>query len=352
MPMRCTSCGTELLPGKKFCHVCGTPVSHHLRELRRRASPAASSSAPTAGIPSPPTRPARLPRLPHRRRCPSRSADAPHPRRARAEDPRERQAAIAGERKQVTVLFCDLVGSTAIAERLDPEEYRELLERVPRARVPRDLSLRGHRQPARRRRPHGALRRARRARGRAAPRGLAPRSRSATRSSASPSRSSAGAASSCRRGSASTPGRSSSARRQRPQDGLHGDRRHDEPRRAPRSRSPRRARILVSEATHRLVRGFFERAARSGRSRSRARASRSPPTRCSARATSRRRWRSPRSAASRRSSAATRSSRSSHACCGASRAGSRRCVAVVGDAGSGKSRLALRVPAAGSRTSR
>jgi class 3 adenylate cyclase/tetratricopeptide (TPR) repeat protein len=35
---------------------------------------------------------------------------------------------IAGERKLVTVMFCDLVGSTAIAERLDPEEYRDLLE--------------------------------------------------------------------------------------------------------------------------------------------------------------------------------------------------------------------------------
>jgi class 3 adenylate cyclase/tetratricopeptide (TPR) repeat protein len=32
------------------------------------------------------------------------------------------------ERKLVTVLFCDLVGSTAIAEGLDPEEYRDLLE--------------------------------------------------------------------------------------------------------------------------------------------------------------------------------------------------------------------------------
>jgi class 3 adenylate cyclase/tetratricopeptide (TPR) repeat protein len=37
-------------------------------------------------------------------------------------------APIDGERKQVTVLFCDLVGSTAIAERLDPEEYRELID--------------------------------------------------------------------------------------------------------------------------------------------------------------------------------------------------------------------------------
>ncbi|MFI5317487.1 MAG: ATP-binding protein, partial [Myxococcota bacterium] len=36
--------------------------------------------------------------------------------------------AVAGERKRATVFFCDLVGSTALAERLDPEEYRDLLE--------------------------------------------------------------------------------------------------------------------------------------------------------------------------------------------------------------------------------
>ena len=32
-----------------------------------------------------------------------------------------------GERRQLTVLFCDLVGSTDLAARLDPEEYREAL---------------------------------------------------------------------------------------------------------------------------------------------------------------------------------------------------------------------------------
>ncbi|WP_410962268.1 hypothetical protein, partial [Salmonella sp. SAL4355] len=32
-----------------------------------------------------------------------------------------------GERRQVTVLFCDLVGSTALSNRLDPEEYRAVL---------------------------------------------------------------------------------------------------------------------------------------------------------------------------------------------------------------------------------
>ena len=32
-----------------------------------------------------------------------------------------------GERRQLTVMFCDLVGSTALSEKLDPEELRNLL---------------------------------------------------------------------------------------------------------------------------------------------------------------------------------------------------------------------------------
>lgn len=35
--------------------------------------------------------------------------------------------ASAGERRQLTVMFCDLVGSTALSEKLDPEELRKLL---------------------------------------------------------------------------------------------------------------------------------------------------------------------------------------------------------------------------------
>jgi predicted ATPase/class 3 adenylate cyclase len=34
-----------------------------------------------------------------------------------------------GERRQLTVMFCDLVGSTALAERLDPEELHDVLHR-------------------------------------------------------------------------------------------------------------------------------------------------------------------------------------------------------------------------------
>src|SRR5215467_10269998 len=35
--------------------------------------------------------------------------------------------ASSAERRQLTVMFCDLVGSTAMAARLDPEELREVI---------------------------------------------------------------------------------------------------------------------------------------------------------------------------------------------------------------------------------
>src|SRR2546425_2810467 len=34
---------------------------------------------------------------------------------------------FSGERRQLTVMFCDLVGSTALSEQLDPEELREVV---------------------------------------------------------------------------------------------------------------------------------------------------------------------------------------------------------------------------------
>ena len=34
----------------------------------------------------------------------------------------------AAERRQLTVMFCDLVGSTALSARLDPEEYRAVVQ--------------------------------------------------------------------------------------------------------------------------------------------------------------------------------------------------------------------------------
>ena len=36
------------------------------------------------------------------------------------------------ERRQLTVMFCDLVGSTALAARLDPEDLREVIGAITR----------------------------------------------------------------------------------------------------------------------------------------------------------------------------------------------------------------------------
>ncbi len=43
---------------------------------------------------------------------------------------REGAAALAGERKQVTVLFCDIVGSMKLAERLDAETWHSIMDRL------------------------------------------------------------------------------------------------------------------------------------------------------------------------------------------------------------------------------
>ena len=44
-----------------------------------------------------------------------------------ASGPPDEAAVSGGERRQLTVMFCDLVGSTALSEKLDPEELRSLL---------------------------------------------------------------------------------------------------------------------------------------------------------------------------------------------------------------------------------
>jgi class 3 adenylate cyclase len=47
--------------------------------------------------------------------------------------PPTRQVAAEAERRQLTVMFCDLVGSTELAARLDPEDLREVIAAYHRA---------------------------------------------------------------------------------------------------------------------------------------------------------------------------------------------------------------------------
>jgi len=47
--------------------------------------------------------------------------------------PRDAPAAAEAQRRQLTVMFCDLVGSTELSSRLDPEDYREVIAAYHRA---------------------------------------------------------------------------------------------------------------------------------------------------------------------------------------------------------------------------
>jgi hypothetical protein len=47
--------------------------------------------------------------------------------------PRDAPAQADAERRQLTVMFCDLVGSTALSSRLDPEDLREVYAAYHRA---------------------------------------------------------------------------------------------------------------------------------------------------------------------------------------------------------------------------
>jgi class 3 adenylate cyclase/tetratricopeptide (TPR) repeat protein len=130
--MRCLACGTELITGAKFCHACGAPTAQvcpgcgsPIRPEFRfcpecgfalTAADGGATAEPPTSAPSPTLAEERLGRL--TRQIPEDLA----------QKIRGTLGTVAGERKLVTVLFCDLVGSTALAERMDPEEYRDLLD--------------------------------------------------------------------------------------------------------------------------------------------------------------------------------------------------------------------------------
>ena len=104
--MICTACGTENTAGRKFCSECGTvlasacpacgagnePGAKFCGECGARLSDAATVAAPASPPAAPPAEPV-------------------------------------AERRLVSVLFADLVGFTALSERRDSDEVRELQSR-------------------------------------------------------------------------------------------------------------------------------------------------------------------------------------------------------------------------------
>ena len=83
-PAQCPSCGGENRSGAKFCSDCGAKLTGDVAKLRSSQTTAAAKQHTPAAVSS-------------------------------------------AERRQLTVMFCDLVGSTALASRLDPEDLREVI---------------------------------------------------------------------------------------------------------------------------------------------------------------------------------------------------------------------------------
>jgi len=95
----CSSCGTELSAAARFCGACGQAV-----DAARPASAEGASDLPT------------------------RPAGGELPSEL-AEKIQSARGDIEGERKQVTVMFVDIVDSMDLAETLDSERWRGLLDR-------------------------------------------------------------------------------------------------------------------------------------------------------------------------------------------------------------------------------
>ena len=107
--MRCSSCDFENTAGKKFCIRCGVALSPRCPRCNCENPLEASFCGECGADLSEPVPAPRQPNL--------EAATVAIERGAQHNTPD-------GERRHLTVLFCDLVGSTEIASHLDPEEWR------------------------------------------------------------------------------------------------------------------------------------------------------------------------------------------------------------------------------------
>src|SRR3990172_4717945 len=107
--MRCPSCGFENPEVMKFCVKCATPLNPHCPQCGFENPPGSVFCGQCATL---------------------LTGQTPAPKSTQTDrqlDNQEDKATPEAERRQLTVMFCDLVGSTALSEQLDPEELREVV---------------------------------------------------------------------------------------------------------------------------------------------------------------------------------------------------------------------------------
>jgi class 3 adenylate cyclase len=133
--MRCTKCGTEGISGKKFCAECGSPLANRCTNCGSDNQPEAKFCADCGNPLNPSVN------TPVSISTPSNSVSA---RTSDSATPPAQAPKVVGERRHLTVLFCDLVGSTAIAAQLDPEEWRETVGEYHRTAADAITRFGGH----------------------------------------------------------------------------------------------------------------------------------------------------------------------------------------------------------------
>jgi class 3 adenylate cyclase/tetratricopeptide (TPR) repeat protein len=116
--MLCPNCHSANPDDARFCENCGKPMERACPNCGQPASPAAKFCRRCG---QPLTTPASPPNQLHQYIPKELLAKLEAARTAR---PGEK---VEGERRVVTMLFCDVKGSTAAAEKLDPEEWAEVM---------------------------------------------------------------------------------------------------------------------------------------------------------------------------------------------------------------------------------
>src|SRR5215207_5627637 len=105
--MQCPSCGSENAEGAKFCEECGTPFVRLCPSCSQQMRPTAKF-CPECGTPLKTTA---KPVPAKRRKGATTVEQSPRPA-ARSATARPHTTAPEAERRQLTVMFIDLVGST------------------------------------------------------------------------------------------------------------------------------------------------------------------------------------------------------------------------------------------------
>src|SRR6266849_5267517 len=117
--MRCSKCGSDNREGARFCRECASPLAVKCAGCGALSQPGVKFCDG----------------------CGAALVDAGQVTVAKATPT---VVSAAGERRHLTVLFCDLVGSTEIAAQLDPEEWRETVAGYQRAAAEAITRFDGH----------------------------------------------------------------------------------------------------------------------------------------------------------------------------------------------------------------